>query len=178
MFNLTANDMTTISLIFGVISVVALYQQNAILFVSSYILSYFFDCVDGAYARHYNMVTQFGDWYDHVKDVIINVLIGILSVRLAWIRGGGVCRYSLLILLLGMMVVTMRHLSLMEIYHERDESVSEDQRANKALRMIREENQHRITDRELHDQLSQYRFVGTGTFILCVALVGVVLMKT
>jgi hypothetical protein len=178
MFDMTANDMTTVSLIFGVIAVIALYQQNASLFVCSYILSYFFDCVDGAYARHYNMVTQFGDWYDHVKDVIVNVLIGILLVRLVWIRGGGVCRYTLIILLLGMMVATLRHLSLMEIYHERDGSVPEDQRAGQALRMIRENSHYEMTDQELHDQLSQHRMLGTGTFIMCVAVVGVVLMKT
>jgi phosphatidylglycerophosphate synthase len=33
-------------------------------------MNYFCDCLDGYIARKYNMVTEFGDWYDHVTDLI------------------------------------------------------------------------------------------------------------
>ena len=30
-----------------------------------------FDVLDGNYARNYKMVTQFGDYFDHIKDLIV-----------------------------------------------------------------------------------------------------------
>ena len=33
-------------------------------------LQYFWDCVDGHFARKYKMVTQFGDMYDHITDIV------------------------------------------------------------------------------------------------------------
>lgn len=80
--NFTPNHLTTISLIFSLISAVFLYKINdknkklyktlAIIF---YLLSYFFDCLDGYYARKYDMVTSFGDKYDHYGDIIKHLII-------------------------------------------------------------------------------------------------------
>jgi phosphatidylglycerophosphate synthase len=74
LLNLTANDITTLSLIFGIIAVVMLYKNNYILTCIFYLISYFFDILDGIYAREYNMVSEFGDYYDHIKDVSVNIL--------------------------------------------------------------------------------------------------------
>lgn len=74
----TANDITTLSLIFGLISVY-LFKQN--FYISSSIImfiAYFFDVMDGNFARTYNMQSNFGDMYDHVKDTIIIILISFL----------------------------------------------------------------------------------------------------
>ena len=32
-------------------------------------VGYFFDCMDGHFARKYNMVTEFGDMYDYITDL-------------------------------------------------------------------------------------------------------------
>jgi len=69
------NMITTYSLIFGLLAVFCLYRHYPVGFVICYILSYFFDCMDGHYARKYNMTTRAGDLYDHIKDVAIFVLI-------------------------------------------------------------------------------------------------------
>ena len=69
------NDITTLSLITGLLCIYFLYTKNIILFVVFFILSYFFDCLDGHYARKYNMVTKFGDYYDHIKDALVHVLL-------------------------------------------------------------------------------------------------------
>ena len=41
-------------------------------------LSYFFDCMDGNFARTYKMQTKFGDYYDHIKDVIIMLIFALI----------------------------------------------------------------------------------------------------
>jgi phosphatidylglycerophosphate synthase len=41
----------------------------------AYFLAYFFDCLDGFYARRYNMCTVFGDYYDHLTDIIFGIYV-------------------------------------------------------------------------------------------------------
>ena len=76
--NFTPNDITTLSLITGLASVYFLYKQNIVLFSILWIVSYFFDCLDGHFARKYDMVTKFGDLYDHVKDISVLLLLTIV----------------------------------------------------------------------------------------------------
>lgn len=73
----SANGITTLSLIFGLISVFLLWKGHIWGFAVTYYISYFFDCMDGYYARKYNMVSKFGDMYDHVKDMIVTICVGL-----------------------------------------------------------------------------------------------------
>lgn len=72
--HLLPNHITTFSLIFGLIAVYTLYKGKVWLTVVFMVLSYWMDCIDGYYARKYNMVTQFGDFYDHVKDTTVFIM--------------------------------------------------------------------------------------------------------
>jgi phosphatidylglycerophosphate synthase len=74
-YDLTPNILTTISLIFCGISVLLLLNKKYLLASFMYLISYYFDCMDGHFARKYNMVTKFGDYYDHVADLIKVLLI-------------------------------------------------------------------------------------------------------
>lgn len=71
----TPNMITTYSLIFGLLSVYCIYHHYTMGFVVSYTLSYFFDCMDGHYARKYKMTSYNGDLYDHIKDVVVFLMI-------------------------------------------------------------------------------------------------------
>ena len=50
------------------------YELSALMMT----LSYFFDCMDGNFARTYKMQTKFGDYYDHIKDVIIMLIFALI----------------------------------------------------------------------------------------------------
>jgi phosphatidylglycerophosphate synthase len=69
--NFTPNHITTLSLLCGLVSIYLLYKDKCVLSVGFFILSYFFDVLDGIYARTYKMVTKFGDYYDHVTDLVV-----------------------------------------------------------------------------------------------------------
>ena len=71
----TPNMITTYSLIFGLLSIYFLSKNNVLLFFVCWITSYFFDCFDGYFARKYSMTSQFGDYYDHIKDTFVSVLL-------------------------------------------------------------------------------------------------------
>jgi phosphatidylglycerophosphate synthase len=82
--NFTPNMLTTLSLITGLGSVYFFNIKNYNLSSLLFIVSYFFDCIDGYYARKYNMVSKFGDYYDHTKDVIVTSLIIFIIVKKYW----------------------------------------------------------------------------------------------
>ena len=72
---MTPNILTTISLFFCIITVALLYNYHYYIATAFFLLSYFFDCFDGYFARKYNQTTKFGDFYDHICDCIKNVAI-------------------------------------------------------------------------------------------------------
>ena len=92
----TPNHITTISLICGVICCYTLYKKIKYAPAIFYFLCYFFDGVDGYYARKYDMVTEFGDWYDHVKDVSVH--LGIIYILYLQKRYEGILLVALLFL--------------------------------------------------------------------------------
>lgn len=69
----TPNMITTLSFICGLISVYLLYKDHYLWSGSLFVLGYFFDCMDGYIARKYNMISKFGDLYDHYTDIIVNI---------------------------------------------------------------------------------------------------------
>lgn len=80
--NFTPNKITTLSLISGLLSGYAFYKDQYILSALLFMSSYYFDCADGKLARKYNMVSKFGDIYDHVTDVTkVGVLIFLMYYK-------------------------------------------------------------------------------------------------
>ena len=71
----TPNMITTYSLIMGVLSCYFLWKGQVVLFGVCYAMSYFFDCMDGHFARKYKMTSKFGDMYDHIKDVAVYLIL-------------------------------------------------------------------------------------------------------
>jgi phosphatidylglycerophosphate synthase len=76
----TPNGITTLSLIFGLMAAWFLWKGRVWLFAISYIISFFFDCMDGHYARKYKMTSKFGDWYDHIKDWSVFIILIVVIV--------------------------------------------------------------------------------------------------
>ena len=74
------NHLTTLSFIFQLLAVSNLIQGFKYSFSFFYFLGYYFDCIDGPMARKYNMVTKFGDWYDHFTDITCFILTNYIFV--------------------------------------------------------------------------------------------------
>jgi phosphatidylglycerophosphate synthase len=73
--NITPNMITSISFFFGLLTCYLYYKSYYILSGLSYIISYFFDTMDGYYARIYNMGSVFGSYYDSISDNIVVLII-------------------------------------------------------------------------------------------------------
>ena len=71
----TPNLITFFSLVFGIVAIYYLYKMDNPFFgvIIPFVVSYFLDCWDGCMARKYQMCSKFGDLFDHIKDLIVNV---------------------------------------------------------------------------------------------------------
>jgi phosphatidylglycerophosphate synthase len=72
---LTPNMITTFSILFGLLSAQQILKGHFKLSALLMLIAYYFDCVDGKLARKYNMVTTFGDYYDHIGDILKFIVI-------------------------------------------------------------------------------------------------------
>ena len=75
---LTPNMITTVGMLFGFLTFYFILKHNYVLAFCMFWISYFLDCLDGYYARKYKMMSKFGDFYDHIRDVLVTGSIIIL----------------------------------------------------------------------------------------------------
>ncbi len=71
----TPNKLTFMSFITGLIAAYSIYQKQYKIAAFMFLISYYYDIVDGKFARKYNMVTKFGDYLDHGSDYIKSILL-------------------------------------------------------------------------------------------------------
>lgn len=120
------------------------------------ILSYFFDCFDGHFARSYNMVTKFGDYYDHISDASKVIL---LVYFICTMYTSKVC-YVLPILII-FFILTLIHLSCQEFYYNRPNASN----TLSLLRFFCIANKKNV-----NNILGITRFFGCGTFYIAIIL--------
>ncbi len=110
----TPNGVTTLSTLCGIASIYNITHKNYIIASLFYLLFYWFDCVDGYMARRYNMVTEFGDSYDHFKDMIV-MLIVVYHIIMSNINNIGI-KIGIIILIAIIAFGTLVQLSCQETY--------------------------------------------------------------
>ncbi|VBB18788.1 CDP-alcohol phosphatidyltransferase [Yasminevirus sp. GU-2018] len=152
----TPNGITTISLIFALGALYSLYNHDVYQFAIYLALAHLFDCMDGYYARKYDMVTDTGDKYDHFKDLL--VAVGIIYVLFS--------KYNIMsfpVLMLSMMLLAV--LSIISVgCHEKITHHSDKSETLAIFDII-------TPCRETCDKYTKYlRFFGPGTVIFVVIM--------
>lgn len=106
----TPNLITTYSFGSSLLAIYALHRGNLPAFSVLWALQYFWDCVDGHFARKYSMTSEFGDMYDHVTDITSEVILGLVAFH----------RYNipvwLVVVLLVVVVLQTVHLGCQQRY--------------------------------------------------------------
>ena len=95
--NVTPNYLTTLSLISSIFSLYFLYNRKPIGAIIFLLFRWYFDYLDGIYARTYNLVSKFGDYYDHITDLFYS--FGIICILLFSKYKKVYIKYYLLIIL-------------------------------------------------------------------------------
>lgn len=78
---MSPNVITSLSLIVSLYAVYKIFNGFYMIGGILFFFGYFLDCLDGNFARSNNMVTDFGDYYDHISDSVkIIALIAVILV--------------------------------------------------------------------------------------------------
>ena len=79
------NILTLISLVVTLIGEYYFFKDKYLIAGILYFIGYYFDCADGNFARAYDMVTVFGDSFDHISDICkLIVLIYLFHLKLGF----------------------------------------------------------------------------------------------
>lgn len=144
----TPNMITTYSLLFGLLSMWSLYKGYIWSFAISYMISYFFDCMDGHFARKYKMVSKGGDLYDHIKDISIYILI----IYIVYIKYKKVIKLTDVVILAIFLFINCVHLGCQQKQQEED---SDKEILDNFQKLCPDKNMIYFT-----------RFFGLGSFVL------------
>ena len=121
--NFTPNMITTLSLLLSVYGIYMIYVGSYRIGAILYFIGYMFDCMDGNYARKYNMTSEFGDYYDHISDA---TKIFLLALCIYLIKINYKTKLLFFSFTTIMLLLTLSHLGCQEQIKERnDKSVLE-----------------------------------------------------
>ncbi len=160
LMGITPNIITTLSNIATIIVVILLFKAKWYWAAFFLLIAYFFDCLDGHLARSYNMVTVFGDYYDHISDTL-KVIAVVTSLYLI----NKEKFYKVLPIIVVLLLLSFVHLGCQELYYGKDNSPTIY--FTKSLCPI----PSNFTKEELESTISRTRLFGVGTFWLFLILV-------
>ncbi len=151
----TPNILTTLSLIFGIMSAYMIYDDHFLIASLLYIVAYYFDCADGKFARKFNMTSKFGDYYDHISDVFKIVL----TLYALYKTNNKYFSYLLIIapLLLLLLCIQMGY---QEIIYDKDDSDSLS-----SLKILVNKDKHP------EKTIKYTKYFGCGTINLIIAII-------
>ncbi len=150
----TPNMVTTMSLITGCLAAYSITQKKFTLAGILHLISYYFDCVDGKLARKYNMVTIFGDYYDHFSDItkVILVLIALYNSNINTFK-------KVILVLIPLFVLSMYHIGCQQTLYPEDTTESPTLDIFKS------------TKESCMKNIYETKFFGLGTFNLVFAII-------
>jgi phosphatidylglycerophosphate synthase len=157
----TPNLLTTISLSLSIISVIFIYYNYFELGAIFFFISYFYDCFDGYFARKYNMITDFGDKYDHFSDIlkyILIILVLLYKFNYEFNKKYRNKQFIIIIILIIFFILSSIHLGCQEVYYNNNN--------HEFLHMFK-----KLCFDNSNILLKYTRYFGTGTFILITTII-------
>lgn len=152
--NFVPNDITTISLIISMFSIYLFYKDYNKTAAILFLIGYLFDCTDGYYARKYNMVSRFGDYYDHFCDISkLLMLYYIMYIKSA------TKFFKIFPLLVGLIVISTIHIGCQEYVYDEKDSPSLS-----SLKFVC------INKKTAKENMKITRYFGFGTFFVIMSI--------
>jgi phosphatidylglycerophosphate synthase len=118
---LTPNMVTTFGIVIGLLAAYQISQRQFVLGALLWILSYYFDCIDGKLARKYNMVTNFGDLYDHICDIIKYIAVGYALYKSNKRKNMSSKQWIYFSIVIILLLVSFIHMGYQEIIYDKKE---------------------------------------------------------
>jgi phosphatidylglycerophosphate synthase len=154
---LTPNIITTFSIKLGLLSAYQIIKNRFNTAALLMLCSYYFDCVDGKLARKYNMVTKFGDMYDHIGDLL--KVFAIMYALFYTTKKLNSKQFIYIGIILILALLQFIHLGYQETIYINEESGF----LNMCKNLV-------FFDKTPEKSISYTRYFGCGTWMLCFAL--------
>ena len=101
----TPNNLTFLGMISSGLCVWFLHTRNPAAAILFLLVRWYCDYADGLLARRYNLTSTFGDWFDHVVDVLFFIGVVVVLVLSEYKKGtGNWCLDNLRIILLSVLL--------------------------------------------------------------------------
>jgi phosphatidylglycerophosphate synthase len=164
---MTPNRLTTISGIFGFMAAYYIYKKKYIIGAILYTISYMFDCFDEYYARAHDMVTKLGDYYDHIKDWTVMILIFYLLYKdnsiSKSLKVGGLVFYVIIF------ISTLFYIGCEENYYHLTNSTNKSETLSITTKLC---SKHMDS---IVDKLKIRRYHGLGTLTLYIVVILIII---
>ena len=163
----TPNGVTTLSMICGIASIYYFVCKNYYLSSFYFFLFYWFDCVDGFMARRYDMVTDFGDMYDHFKDILVMSIIiyHIISTKMNSLS----LKIFIIVIIVIMIISSGYQISCQETYIKSHNIFGETMSSTlDDINFCPAKSEH---DAKKHLINSRYLGCGTSTLTMCLIII-------
>ena len=159
--NLIPNSLTLISLILGLLSSYLFYIDKYFLSAIIYFTSYIYDVLYGNYARTYDMVTEFGDYFDHIKDMIVNMILMVIFIRYNNYKPA--LQIIIIIITIALFITLSMHLNYQERWVEKNNPTQVSGYLSCATKVL--------NIRNCMDYIHTLKYFGCGTFALWISVV-------
>jgi hypothetical protein len=153
-YGFTPNIVTTLSNITTIIAIILLVQAKYTWAAFLVFVAYFFDCLDGHIARKYNIATEFGDYYDHISDIL--KAIGIIYA-MYYVNSQKLLKV-LPFIILSFLLMSI-HIGCQEQYYDSNESNT----LSTAKFLCKNDNNDK---KSIENKLYYTRYFGSGTATL------------
>lgn len=155
---LTPNEITTISLFFELLSIKFFIDKKYKLSAVLFLIAYFYDCVDGYHARRLNMVTKFGDLYDHITDAITIISMSYLIFT----KLSGNKRIYMAVFLISLGIMLSIHVGCQEKLYNKIIGKTDDT----TLTIFKN-----VCVYEPEEMMQYTKYFGCGTFFVVISLI-------
>ena len=153
--SITPNIITITGFIFAIFGFIGLYNYKIYHFMIFNVLAYYCDCLDGYMARKYKKATKFGDYLDHITDLLqVLAIIYIFIMRYNIIKFPKVIGISLIIL------------TLFFVAQGCQEKLMKKENTSEALSIFKT-----MCKKSMKNYINILRFFGAGTAQLYVLIV-------
>ena len=158
--DMTPNDITTLSNISAFITVLLLLNAKYNWAAFMFVLAYFFDCLDGYYARKYKMTSPIGDAYDHYSDLTKMIVI----IYTLYYINPSKFNHVLPLIVIAVFLCFVQ-LGCQEMVYHKNESDSLN--FMKTLCIVKDPKDKE----EIKSILEKTRYFGSGTYILLLTVI-------
>ncbi len=162
-FGVTPNIITLQRFLVFIIGFIYFFENRMYKHASIvYMYAYFCDCLDGQLSRKYNMETKFGDYFDHITD-IVTIIISIYFVAKSineeyqWI----------LFIILMLLVLSLIQMGCQERYLEMT-NINSDSECISSIKCMCP--QSLVSNNQIEDVMEITKFFGTGIYHLFIGI--------